>query len=52
MNTFYSDFLATHPPVFSGAKDPLDADNWLCTTESNVSLLHCTEYQKTVYATQ
>jgi hypothetical protein len=27
MNTSYSDFLATHPPVVSGAKDPLDADN-------------------------
>jgi hypothetical protein len=27
MNTFYSDFLATHPTVFSGAKDPLDADD-------------------------
>jgi hypothetical protein len=39
----YSDFLATHP---------LEADDWLYTTESKFSLLHCTEYQKTLYAAQ
>jgi hypothetical protein len=27
-------------------------DNWLCTTESKFGLLHCTEYQKTLYAAQ
>jgi hypothetical protein len=27
MNTSYSDFLATHPPILSGAKDPLEADD-------------------------
>jgi hypothetical protein len=52
MNMSYSDFLATHPLVFSGAKDLLDADNLLYTTESKFSLLHCTEYQKTLYAAQ
>jgi hypothetical protein len=31
MNTPYSDFLVTHPSVLSGATDPLEADNWLCT---------------------
>jgi hypothetical protein len=29
MNTSYSDFLVTHPPLFSGAKDPLEVDDWL-----------------------
>jgi hypothetical protein len=48
----YSDFLATHPPVFADVIDPLEADSWLCTTESNFGLLHCTEYQKTLYAAQ
>jgi uncharacterized protein YfaQ (DUF2300 family) len=52
MNTFYSNFLATHPPVFSRAKDLLDADDKLHTTESKFSLLHCTEYQKTMYTAQ
>jgi hypothetical protein len=48
----YSDFLATHPPVFADATDPLEADNWLRTTESKFGLLHCTGYQKTLYAMQ
>jgi hypothetical protein len=52
MKMSYSDFLATHPSVFSGAKDMLDVDDWLCTTESKFSLLQCTEYQKTLYAAQ
>jgi hypothetical protein len=51
MNTSYSEFLVTHPPLFSGGKDPLEADDWLRTTESKFSLLHCIEYQKTLYAT-
>jgi hypothetical protein len=52
MNTSYSEFLATHPPLFSRGKDPLEADDWLRITESKFSLLHCTEYQKTLYAAQ
>jgi hypothetical protein len=52
MNTSYSEFLATHPPLFSGGKDPLEVDDWLHTTESKFSLLHCTEYQKSLYAAQ
>jgi hypothetical protein len=52
MITSYSDILATYPSVFSGAKDPLDGDVWLRTSESKFSLLHCIEYQKTLYAAQ
>jgi hypothetical protein len=52
MNTSYSEFLVTHPPLFSGGKDPLETDDWLYTTESKFSLLHCTKYQKTLYAAQ
>jgi hypothetical protein len=52
MNTSYSDFLATHPMIFSRAKDSLDADDWHRTTESKFSLLRCIEYQKTLYAAQ
>jgi hypothetical protein len=48
----YLDFLATHPSVFVDATDPLEADNWLRTTESKFGLLHYTEYQKTLYAAQ
>jgi hypothetical protein len=32
--------------------DPLEADNWLYTTESKFGLLHYTKYQKTLYAAQ
>jgi hypothetical protein len=42
-------------PVNSPAtilKDPFEVDDWLHTTELKFSLLHCTEYQKTLYATQ
>jgi hypothetical protein len=42
MNTSYSEFLAAHPSLFSGGKDPLEADDWLRTTESKFSLLHYT----------
>jgi hypothetical protein len=52
MNTSYSNFLGTHPPVFFRAKDLLEADDWLCTTESKFGVLHYIEYQKTLYATQ
>jgi hypothetical protein len=52
MNSSYSNFLATHPPLFSGVKDPIEVDNWLHTTKSKFRLLHCTEYQKTLYAAQ
>jgi hypothetical protein len=48
----YSNFLATHPLVFADVIDPLEADNWLHTTESKFGLVHCTEYQKTLYAAQ
>jgi hypothetical protein len=48
----YSDFLATHPPIFADATDPLEVDSRLRTTDSMFGLLHCTEYQKTLYAAQ
>jgi hypothetical protein len=48
-NSSYLDFLATHLPVFADATDPLEADSWLCTTESKFELLHNKEYQKTMY---
>jgi hypothetical protein len=52
MDSSYLDFLATRLPIFAEAMDPLEADNWLCTTESKFGLLHCTEYQKTLYVAQ
>jgi hypothetical protein len=51
-DSLYSDFLATHSPVFADATDPVEVDNWLHTIESKFRLLHCTEYQKTLYTVQ
>jgi hypothetical protein len=52
MDSSYLDFLATHPPVFVGVTNPLEADSWLHTIEFKFGLLHCTEYQKTLYVMQ
>jgi hypothetical protein len=52
MNMSYFGFLVTHMSIFSRAKDTLEADDWLHITKSKFSLLHCIEYQKTLYATQ
>jgi hypothetical protein len=48
----YSEFLATHRPVFADATDPLEVNSWLRTIEFKFGLLHCTKYQKTLYAAQ
>jgi hypothetical protein len=49
VETFYNDFLATHPPTFAEAIDPVEADNWLHIIESKFGLLHCTEIQKILF---
>ena len=46
----YSDFAGTHPPVFSKAEDPLEADSWLRLMEAKFELIACTEEQKTLFA--
>jgi hypothetical protein len=48
--TTYSDFVATHPLLFTEAGEPLEADHWLRVLESKFGLLHCTEVQKTLFA--
>jgi hypothetical protein len=52
VETSYTDFLVTHPPTFTVATDSLEANNWLCIIESKFGLLHCTEYQKTLFVVQ
>jgi hypothetical protein len=47
--TTYSDFTATHPPLFTEAGEPRKADHWLCVIESKFGLLRCTEVQKTLF---
>jgi hypothetical protein len=50
--TTYSDFAATHPPLFTEAGEPLEADHWLRVMEFMFRLLRCTEVQKTLFAVQ
>jgi hypothetical protein len=50
--TTYGDFMATHPPLFTEAGEPLEADHWLRVMESKFGLLRCTEVQKTLFTAQ
>jgi predicted aspartyl protease len=52
LETSFTDFLAMHPPMFTEATDPLEADNWLHILESKFGLLHYTEFQKTLFMAQ
>jgi hypothetical protein len=47
--TTYSDFAATHPPLFTETGEPLEADHWLRVMESKFGLLRYTEMQKTLF---
>jgi hypothetical protein len=50
----YQEFLSTQPPLFTRAKDPLDADVWLRVVESKFPLLNggCFDVAKVGFATQ
>jgi hypothetical protein len=47
--TTYDDFATTHPPLFTEAGEPVEADHRLRVIESMFGLLHCTELQKTLF---
>jgi hypothetical protein len=48
----YVKFMATQPPTFDEASEPLEADHWLRTIESKFELLNCTKSQKMLFAAQ
>jgi len=50
--TDYVSFLATQPPLFHKADDPLEADAWIRTIEDKFSILSCTEVDKAAFAAQ
>jgi len=50
--TDYVDFLATQPPLFHKADDPLEADAWIRTIEDMFGILNCTEMDKAAFAAQ
>jgi hypothetical protein len=41
-----------HPPLFTEAREPLEADHWLQMMESKFGLLCCIKVQKTLFAAQ
>ena len=45
-------FLATQPPLFHKADDPLEVDAWIRTIEDKFSILNCTEVNKAAFASQ
>ena len=45
-----NDFMDTKPPVFKEALEPLEADEWINTTEQKFCLLQLTEELKAEYA--
>ena len=50
--TDYLGFLATQPPLFHKANDPLEADAWIRTIKDKFSILDCSEVNKTAFAAQ
>ena len=37
----HGEFLMRHPPTFSHASNPLEADNWLRAMERQLDIAHC-----------
>jgi hypothetical protein len=51
-NHTYRDFLKTQPPVFHKAKEALEAEDWICTIKQKLSVIRCSDVQKTQFAIQ
>jgi hypothetical protein len=50
--SYYFDFLATQPSLFTEMIDPLEANHWLHVTQSKFGLVQCCEFWKTLYVAQ
>ena len=44
------EFLKGHPPVFTHATDPLEADDWLRAVEKQLNIAQCDDRQKVLFA--
>jgi hypothetical protein len=45
-------FLKGHPPVFSHAADPLEADDWVRVLEKQLNIAQCDDRQKVLFASR
>jgi hypothetical protein len=46
----HRDFMRHHPPAFSHAVDPLDADDWLKVIGKKLEITQCNDREKVLYA--
>jgi hypothetical protein len=46
------EFLKGHPPVFTHAADPLEADDWLRAVEKQLNIAQCDDRQKVLFASR
>ena len=46
----HGEFLMGHPPTFSHASDPLEADDWLRAMERQLDIAHCDDQEKVLFA--
>jgi hypothetical protein len=44
------EFLKGHPPVFTHAADPLEADDWLHAVEKQLNIAQCDDRQNVLFA--
>jgi hypothetical protein len=46
MKDMLGDFQFTKPPTFSHSTDPMDADDWLKSTEKKLQVVQCNYHEK------
>jgi hypothetical protein len=46
----HADFLRGHPPTFSHAADPLQADDWLRSMERQLDVAQCDDRERVIFA--
>jgi hypothetical protein len=46
----HGEFLKGHPPVFSHATNPLEANDWLRAVEKQLNIVQCDDRQKVLFA--
>jgi hypothetical protein len=46
----HREFMSHHPPVFTHAADPLDADDWLKTVGKMLTTAQCDDREKVLFA--
>ena len=46
----HGEFIEGHPPTFSHASDPLEADEWVRAVERQLNIAQCNDQEKVLYA--